>query len=143
MTLKPAQHWSKRTPWDTNRTLWGGWSVSIDGFNSYFAGDTGYNDIYFKQIGERLGPFDLAMIPVGAYAPRYFMSTAHIDSAQVIEIHLDVRAKQSIAIHWGTFQLTIEPILEPRQLLSAEMKRFGLSLEQFQPLRIGDTLIIE
>ena len=142
VTLTPAQHWSKRTPWDTNRTLWGGWAVSIDGFKSYFVGDTGYNDVYFKQIGERLGPFDLAMIPIGAYAPRYFMSPAHIDPAQAIEIHLDVRAKQSIAIHWGTFQLTIEPILEPRQLLHAEMKRRGLPLEQFQPLKIGDTLVI-
>jgi len=82
------------------------------------------------------------MIPIGAYAPRYFMSPAHIDPTQAIEIHLDVRAKQSIAIHWGTFQLTIEPILEPRQLLHAEMKRRGLPLEQFQPLKIGDALVI-
>jgi len=143
VTLTPAQHWSKRTPWDTNRTLWGGWVVEIDDFNSYFAGDTGYSEDYFDQIGERLGPFDLAMIPIGAYAPRYFMAPAHVDPAQAVELHLRVRARRSLPIHWGTFQLTIEPILEPAQLLRAEMARRGLPLEQFNPVKIGETLILD
>jgi N-acyl-phosphatidylethanolamine-hydrolysing phospholipase D len=142
VTMTPAQHWSKRTPWDTNKTLWGGWAVDIAGFKSWFAGDTGYNKRYFKDIGKRLGPFRLAMIPIGAYAPRYFMGNAHVDPAQAIDVHLEVNAQRSLPIHWGTFQLTIEPILEPAQLLVEEMKRRGLDLEQFQPAKIGDTLVL-
>ena len=143
VTLTPAQHWSKRTPWDTNESLWGGWAVDIDGFNSYFAGDTGYNDTYFRDIGRRLGPFRLGMIPIGAYAPRYFMQSAHVDPAEAIDIHLEVGAAQSLPIHWGTFQLTIEPALEPPRLLRAEMARRGLDPEQFEPVKIGDTLILD
>jgi N-acyl-phosphatidylethanolamine-hydrolysing phospholipase D len=143
VTMTPAQHWSKRTPWDTNESLWGGWAVDIDGFKSWFAGDTGYSESYFKDIGQRLGPFRLAMIPIGAYAPRYFMQSAHIDPAQAVDIHLKVKAQQSLPIHWGTFQLTIEPILEPGQLLVEEMNRRDIPLEQFRPAKIGDTLILD
>ena len=143
VTMTPAQHWSKRTLLDTNKSLWGGWSVDIAGFKSWFTGDTGYNDRYFKDIGQRLGPFRLAMIPIGAYAPRYFMGSAHVDPAQAIDIHLEVRAQQSLPIHWGTFQLTIEPILEPPQLLREEMTRRGLPLEQFRPVKIGETLVLD
>lgn len=142
ITFTPARHWSRRGPWDTNQTLWGGWAVDIEGFNSWFAGDTGYNDRYFKEIGARLGPFRLALIPIGAYAPRYFMASAHIDPAQAIDIHLEVGAQQSLPIHWGTFQLTIEPILEPPQLLVEEMQRRGLPIEQFRPVKIGETLVL-
>ena len=135
--------WSRRGPWDTNESLWGGWAINIDGFNSWFAGDTGYNARYFKDIGERLGPFRLAMIPIGAYAPRYFMEDAHIDPAQAVEIHLEVRAQQSLPIHWGTFQLTIEPVLEPAQLLVEEMQRRELNAQQFRPVKVGETLILD
>jgi N-acyl-phosphatidylethanolamine-hydrolysing phospholipase D len=142
ITFTPARHWSRRGMWDTNKTLWGGWAVNIDGFNSWFAGDTGYHARYFTEIGERLGPFRLAMIPIGAYAPRYFMASAHIDPAQEVDIHLEVGAQQSIPIHWGTFQLTIEPILEPQRLLVEEMQQRGLPLEQFRPVKIGETLVL-
>ena len=70
------------------------------------------------------------------------MGRAHVDPAQAIDIHLEVNAQQSLPIHWGTFQLTIEPILEPAQLLVEEMNRRGLDLEQFQPVKIGDTLVL-
>jgi len=143
ITFTPAQHWSRRGLWDNDESLWGGWAVDINGFNSWFAGDTGYNEQYFKDIGRRLGPFRLAMIPIGAYAPRYFMGSIHIDPAQAVEIHLEVGARQSLPIHWGTFQLTIEPILEPAQLLTEEMQRRGLPLDEFRPIRIGETLILD
>jgi N-acyl-phosphatidylethanolamine-hydrolysing phospholipase D len=143
ITFAPAQHWSRRGPWDTNKILWGSWAVNIHGFNSWFAGDTGYHSRYFKDIGERLGPFRLAMIPIGAYAPRYFMESAHIDPAQAVDVHLEVRARQSLPIHWGTFQLTIEPILEPAQLLVEEMQRRELDAGQFRPVKIGDTLVLD
>ena len=143
ITFTPAQHWSRRGLWDTNKSLWGGWAVNIHGFNSWFAGDTGYNAHYFKDIGERLGPFRLAMIPIGAYAPRYFMESAHIDPAQAVDVHLEVRAQQSLPIHWGTFQLTIEPILEPARLLVEEMQRRELPGDQFRPLKVGETLVLD
>ena len=82
------------------------------------------------------------MIPIGAYAPRYFMGSAHIDPAQAVDVHLEVRAQQSLPIHWGTFQLTIEPILEPAALLRAATARRGLPPEAFRPVRIGDTLLL-
>ncbi len=143
VTMTPAQHWSRRTIWDTNMSLWGGWAVDIAGVKSYFVGDTGYNDRYFKEIGSRLGPFRLAMIPIGAYAPRYFMASAHVDPAEAIDLHLEVGAEQSMPIHWGTFQLTIEPILEPAELLLEEMQQRQLPLESFKPLKIGETLILD
>jgi len=143
ITFTPAQHWSRRGLWDTNESLWGGWAVDIDGFNSWFAGDTGYNPVYFNEIGERLGPFRLALIPIGAYAPRYFMASAHIDPAQAVDIHLEVGARQSVPIHWGTFQLTIEPLREPPQLLVEEMQKRGLPPQVFRPLKIGETLVLD
>lgn len=143
VTMTPAEHWSRRTIWDINQTLWGGWAIRIDDFNSYFVGDTGYHPQYFRDIGERLGPFRLALIPIGAYAPRYFMAPAHIDPAQAVDVHLEARAEQSMAIHWGTFQLTIEPILEPKRLLRAELEKRGIPATEFQAVRIGDTLVLD
>ena len=142
VTFTPTQHWSRRGPWDTNKSLWGSWAVDIDGFNSWFAGDTGYHPDYFREIGNRLGPFRLALIPIGAYAPRYYMQTAHIDPAQAVDVHLEVRAQQSLPIHWGTFQLTIEPFLEPAELLVEEMQQRGLPLDQFRPAKIGETRLL-
>ena len=142
VTLTPAEHWSRRTAWDANKTLWGGWTVRIDDFNSYFVGDTGYHPEYFRDIGERLGPFDLALIPIGAYAPRYFMESVHIDPAQAVDVHLEAKAEQSMAIHWGTFQLTIEPILEPRELLESELKNRNIPQSDFRAVKVGDTLIL-
>jgi len=143
VTFTPVEHWSKRTPWDTNESLWGGWAVDIAGFKSWFAGDTGYNDRYFKDIGERLGPFRLAMIPIGAYAPRYFMKDAHVDTAEAVDIHLEVKAQQTLPIHWGTFEMTIEPFLEPPLKLRQEMEKRGLDQNQFKPVKIGQTLILD
>ena len=143
VTLTPAQHWSKRSLWDTNKTLWGGWVVEIDDFRSYFVGDSGYHPTYFRDIGARLGPFDLALIPIGAYAPRYFMSGHHVDPAQAVDIHLEVGSRRSLPIHWGTFQLTLEPLLEPAQLLHAETERRGLPADAFRPVKIGETLILD
>ena len=142
ITFTPSQHWSRRGLWDTNESLWGGWAIDIEGFNSWFAGDTGYHETYFSDIGRRLGPFRLAMIPIGAYAPRYFMASVHIDPARAVDIHLAVGAQQTLPVHWGTFQLTIEPILEPAQLLIDEMNKRGLPAEQFRPVKIGETLVL-
>ncbi len=143
ITFTPAIHWSKRAPWDTNRSLWGSWSVSIDGFRAWFGGDTAYNETQFKEIGHRTGPYHLAMIPIGAYAPRYFMSPQHVNPTEAVMIHKDIRSALSIPIHWGTFQLTHEPFLEPIQLLAEATKAKGLPEGQFKHIKIGETKILK
>uniref|UniRef100_A0AAY4EXV6 N-acyl-phosphatidylethanolamine-hydrolyzing phospholipase D n=1 Tax=Denticeps clupeoides TaxID=299321 RepID=A0AAY4EXV6_9TELE len=103
----PAQHWCKRTPVDDNKTLWGSWTVLGPCNRFFFAGDTGYCSS-FQEIGKRFGPFDLAAIPIGAYLPRAMMKSQHVDPEEAVKIHIDVQAKNSLAIHWGTFALAYE-----------------------------------
>jgi N-acyl-phosphatidylethanolamine-hydrolysing phospholipase D len=143
LTFTPNVHWSKRSPWDTNISHWGAWSVNIDGFKSWFSGDTAYDASVFKEIGERAGPFDMAFIPIGAYAPRYFMSKQHVDPLQAVKIHQDIQSKLSIPIHWATFQLTQEPFLEPPELLLKSLKAAGIEQEKFNPINIGETVTLE
>ncbi len=143
ITFTPSIHWSQRTPWDTNKSLWGAWNVKIDDFNSWFAGDTAYDQNLFKEISRRLGPHQLSFIPIGAYEPRYFMSRQHVDPAQAVLIHKDIKSKQSIPIHWGTFQVTHEPFLEPVKLLEKAMKSAQLPQNQFEAIKIGETFIVK
>ena len=143
ITFTPNQHWSKRTPWDTNESLWGSWAVDIAGFKSWFAGDTGYDQAIFREIGNRAGPFRFAMIPIGAYAPRYFMSASHVDPAEAVEIHVDIKSRQTLPIHWGTFHLTHEPFLEPPELLQQAVEKKGVVADVFKTIKIGETLILE
>lgn len=111
----PSQHWSKRSLFKSFDTLWSSWFIKIGNYKFWFAGDTGYNEIQFKQIGDRYGPFDLAAIPIGAYEPRWFMKNFHVNPEESIFIHKDIKSKKSIGMHFGTFILTTEPILEPAQ----------------------------
>ena len=135
----PAQHWSKRTLSDDNLSLWGGWAVRHPEFSFLFTGDTGYSPD-FADIGARFGGFDLAAIPIGAYAPRWFMQIMHVNPAEAVQIHKDVRARQSMAIHWGTFaNLTDESLYEPPELLARERRKAGLADEEFLVLRHGET----
>ena len=100
----PAQHFSARTPFDRNRTLWCGWVLCPDGGNLYFAGDSGFGS-FFRQIGESLGPMRLALLPVGAYEPEWFMGPVHMTPEQAVETHSLVRAQTTIPMHYGTFSL--------------------------------------
>jgi|SRR5688572_14184791 len=138
-TLVPAQHWSKRTLADTNRSLWGGWVIEGGGLKLVHTGDLGYSrDI--ADVGERLGPFDLALIPIGAYAPRWFMKIHHVDVPEAIQVRSDLRAARAIGMHWGTFEhLTDEPLDEPPQWLARERERAGLAGEAFDVMKIGET----
>ncbi|MBB3228484.1 L-ascorbate metabolism protein UlaG (beta-lactamase superfamily) [Luteibacter sp. Sphag1AF] len=140
-TLVPARHWSARTLWDTNRSLWGGWVMEQDGFRFWFAGDTGYSE-RLAEISERLGPMDLAAIPIGAYAPRWFMGGQHVDPAQAVQLHRDLRCRQSIAIHWGVFELADEPLDEPPRLLAEAMAAGGMGADEFRLLRLGEALAL-
>ena len=135
----PVQHWSKRTLTDENQSLWGGWVVRHRELSFFFAGDTGYS-ADFADIRKRFGGFDLAAIPIGAYAPRWFMKIMHLDPAEAVRVHKDVNARRSLAIHWGTFEnLTDESLYEPPQLLAEERKRAGLVENDFFVLKHGET----
>jgi N-acyl-phosphatidylethanolamine-hydrolysing phospholipase D len=141
VTSVPAQHFSSRTLWDRNRTLWCGWVLQSESETVYFAGDTGYCGT-FREIGERFGPMDLSLIPIGAYAPRWFMKPAHVDPYEAVQIHKDVRSKLSVACHWGTFCLTDEPMDEPPKVLKQALLAAHIPLEDFRVLAIGETLTI-
>lgn len=134
----PAQHFSGRTPWDSNRRLWAGFVVEGPSGRFYFAGDTGYGD-HFARIGERFGPLRLAAIPIGAYEPRWFMSPIHIDPQQAVQAHVDVGSRQTIGIHFGTFRLTDEPWDEPEQLVREHLALRGLEPRTFWLPRHGET----
>ncbi|XP_028667423.1 N-acyl-phosphatidylethanolamine-hydrolyzing phospholipase D isoform X1 [Erpetoichthys calabaricus] len=134
----PAQHWCKRTPTDDNMVLWGSWSVLGPYNRFFFSGDTGYCKV-FEQIGKRFGPFDLAAIPIGAYEPRWFMRCQHIDPEEAVRIHIDVQAKKSLGIHWGTFALAYEFYLDPPVKLKEAMERYGLKQDNFFVLNHGES----
>lgn len=103
----PCQHWSKRTLTDDNKSLWGSWVIKGPKFRFFFAGDTGYCDV-FKKIGIVYGPFDVAAIPIGSYEPRWYMKHQHVNPEEAVQIHQDIRSKFSIAVHWGTFSMSNE-----------------------------------
>ncbi|XP_022081578.1 uncharacterized protein LOC110974316 isoform X2 [Acanthaster planci] len=134
----PTQHWSMRTGLDRCKSLWGSWSVIGPNHSFYFAGDTGYCKA-FKEIGQRYGPFDVAAIPIGAYKPRSFLAPQHVDPTQAVQIHLDVQARQSVAIHWGTFRLGKEHYLAPREDLKIAVEEVGLAGWDFSTLKHGET----
>jgi N-acyl-phosphatidylethanolamine-hydrolysing phospholipase D len=138
----PSQHWSARGLTDRFETLWASWSIKIDDFTLWFAGDTGYNPVQFKQIGEHLDTVDLALIPIGAYAPRWFMQWYHVNPQEAVKIHQDIKPRKSIGMHWGTFPLTAEPPMEPPQRLSEVLSSEGIAAEEFVTLKIGETLLI-
>lgn len=137
----PAQHFAARTPFDRDRTHWCGWVLKSPTRKIYFAGDTGYCPV-FQEIGTRFGGFDLAMIPIGAYRPRWIMRPMHVDPFEAVQIHLDVQARQSVACHWGTFRLTDEPLNEPPAVLRKALAARHLPESCFRALRFGESLLI-
>ena len=142
-TLVPVQHWSKRTLWDANRTLWGGWVVEGGGLKVIHTGDLGYSRDA-RDIGERLGPFDLALVPIGAYAPRWFMKAHHVDVPEALQIQRDLGAARAIGMHWGTFAgLTDEPLDEPPRWLERLRREAGLAPDDFAVMKVGETRPIE
>ncbi|ERL96441.1 putative Zn-dependent hydrolase of beta-lactamase fold [Rhodobacteraceae bacterium HIMB11] len=133
----PVQHWSKRSFFDRNNTLWAGWMMKWDEFSFYFAGDSGYSND-FKETANKLGSPTLAAIPIGAYEPREFMKGAHMDPAEAVKVFSDLDAKYAVGIHWGTFKLTLEPMNEPPRLLKENLERGDHSLQRFRALRHGE-----
>jgi L-ascorbate metabolism protein UlaG (beta-lactamase superfamily) len=138
VTCTPAQHFSARTLRDRNRTLWGGFALKTAAGSIYFAGDSGWCRS-FATIGTRLGPFDLALIPIGAYEPRWFMEAVHMNPDEAVRAHLAVRSRRSIGMHFGTFQLTDEAIDAPLRALADARTSHGVAESDFSTLDFGET----
>ncbi|WP_340599164.1 MBL fold metallo-hydrolase [Bdellovibrio sp. GT3] len=141
-TFAPAQHWTTRTRFDLNQTLWGGWMIKGATRQVYFVGDTGYSPD-FRDIRQRLGAVDVALIPIGAYAPRWFMQKQHNDPAEAVLIHQDLGAQFSLPIHWGTFKLSDEPMSEPPVKLKEALQSAKLPSTVFPVLNRGETFSFE
>ena len=133
----PVQHWSKRSFFDRNKTLWAGWMMRWDEFSFYFAGDSGYSND-FKETARRLGSPTLAAIPIGAYEPREFMKGAHMNPEEAVKVFSDLGAQYAVGIHWGTFKLTLETMNEPPLLLEESLIDKGFSTQSFRALRHGE-----
>lgn len=137
-TALPAIHWSKRTARDTNRTLWAGFALEADGMRIYFAGDTAYGPV-FAEIGERYGPFDYGLVPIGAYEPRAIMAGHHTNPEEAVKIGRDIGAKRLVAMHWGTVMLTDEHPFEPPGRFRVAAGQHGYAEEDVWVMAIGET----
>lgn len=138
--LLPAYHWSARGVTDRRKALWCAFALECgsDG-NIYFAGDTGFvQGATFKAAREKHGPFRLAILPIGAYEPRWFMADQHMDAAEAVAAFELLGAEAAIGCHWGVFQLTAEAIEAPSELLAATLKEKGIAPERFRALRPGE-----
>ncbi|KAH9003533.1 N-acyl-phosphatidylethanolamine-hydrolyzing phospholipase D [Lactarius hatsudake] len=156
LSCAPSQHVSSRTAFDRWHALWAAWVV--DDLRShkkvYFAGDTGYRTVHdgededkvptcpaFAEAGERFGGFNLALLPIGAYQPRAVMSNMHASPADAVRIFKDLKAKKALAMHWGTWVLTTEPVLEPPALLKKECEKAGVGPDDFLIPALGETFL--
>jgi L-ascorbate metabolism protein UlaG (beta-lactamase superfamily) len=139
-TFVPAQHWSRRGLRDVNRTLWGGFIVQGPSGTVYHAGDTALFS-GFAQIGERFPGIDVAMLPIGAYDPPWFMERQHMNPEPAVQAFLDLGARTFAAMHWGTFKLTDEPLDEPPRRLRAEWQRRSLAAAALRIPAIGETIV--
>lgn len=140
LVCTPAQHFSGRFLHDRNQVLWSSWAIVGRRQRLYFAGDTGYFP-GFRDIGERLGPFDIAVLPIGAYRPRWFMHAMHMEPAEAAQSFLDLRGQILLPIHWGTFDLADEPMDEPPQLLVAAADSLEIAPTSVWLLHPGETRI--
>jgi N-acyl-phosphatidylethanolamine-hydrolysing phospholipase D len=141
VTATPAQHFSSRTHFDRNRSHWCGFALAAARHRVYFAGDTGYHPD-FPEIGRRLGPFDLSLIPIGAYEPRWFMRPVHVNPEEAVRAFVDLGGREGgvmAGIHWGTFKLTDEPMDEPPVRTRAAWAAAGLPAERLWIPRHGET----
>lgn len=134
----PSQHWSARGLFDENRALWASWAVLGEKRRVYFSGDTGAF-AGFAAIGRALGPFDLALLPIGAYEPARMMQPVHLNPEEAALAARDLRARRTLGIHWGTYDLTDEPLDEPPRRFRAALGAAGLADEQGWVFRIGET----
>lgn len=138
----PAQHFSGRRGYDKNRTLWASWVIKGQSAKIYFGGDSGYFPGYVK-IGSQYGPFDIAILPIGAYLPRWFMRPMHLNPADAVQAYLDLKADIFIPSHWGTFDLADEPLDEPPLKLKEEIRKVALDSTKFWIMQHGEYRIFK
>ena len=149
-TLTPAQHWSSRGAGDRHQTHWGAWAVTVPDLHWYFAGDTGYLKDFVdtaarfapQHTAAQGGGFDLALIPLGAYQPRWFLAAQHVNPEEALQVHLDLQAKRSVGIHWGTFELSDESLDQPPKDLAAAREAKNLAPGDFSVISIGETRVL-
>ena len=141
ITFTPAQHWSGRSLGGRNRTLWGGFAIETTERRAMFAGDTGYWR-HFREIRARFGRMDLALLPIGAYEPRWFMADQHMDPDEAVRAHLDLEARLSVGMHFGCFQLTDEGIDAPVLALEQARQTHGVLREAFRAPETGETIML-
>jgi N-acyl-phosphatidylethanolamine-hydrolysing phospholipase D len=142
VTLLPAVHWSKRSLWDTNKTLWGNFLIEYKGKKILFASDTGYGNIY-KELGNKYGPIDVSFINIGAYnfypmMPVKDKSIYHTNPEEALQIGKDLNSKKVVGMHWGTVVLSLEPIMEPPKRFKDSAKSFGYSKDDAIIFKIGE-----
>ena len=140
LTLTPARHWSNRLGGARNGRLWGGFAIRTAEARVFFAGDTAYDGTMFRDIRQNLGAPDLAMIPIGAYAPRWFMAEQHCNPAEAVQIHREIGAALSLGMHWGTFPLTDDGFDEPPRELARALAAAGLRETDFVVCAPGETV---
>jgi L-ascorbate metabolism protein UlaG (beta-lactamase superfamily) len=141
VTLVPTRHWSARNLSDRNMSLWASFVIEAPGVGIYFVGDSSYGDgHHFRDARERHGPFNLAILPIGAYEPRWFMSDQHMNPAESVQAFIDCGAELALAHHYGTFQLTDEPIDAPLVALAEALKAAAIPAERFGALLPGQVL---
>ena len=138
ITFLPAVHWSKRSLTDTNKTLWGSFLINYKGKKILFACDTGYGNIY-KELGKKFGPIDLTMINIGAYdfRPMFDKSVYHTTPEEALEVSRDLNSKKVLGMHWGTFVLSLEPIMEPPVKFKDNAEQYGFKKEDALIFKIG------
>ncbi|MFP5458977.1 MAG: MBL fold metallo-hydrolase [Bacteriovoracia bacterium] len=137
-TFLPAQHWSARWLWDKNESLWGAWGIDVEGVKLYHAGDTGLGP-HFKETRERFGTPDLAMLPIGAYEPRWFMKEMHMNPSDAVEAFKILGAKRAVGMHFATFQLTDEEWDRPVRDLAQALEAQQVPPEAFFAPTIGES----
>ena len=147
ITFVPAVHWSKRSLWDTNKTLWGSFIIDYKGIKIFFACDTGYGNIY-KDLGKKYGPIDLTFINIGAYnfypmAPVKDKSIYHTNPEEALQIGRDLNSKKILGMHWGTVVLSLEPILEPAKRFKESAHQFGYKPDDAIIFKIGQVENLE
>jgi L-ascorbate metabolism protein UlaG (beta-lactamase superfamily) len=142
ITVTPAQHWSNRLIFDRRKTLWGGCALRVpDAPLVYFAGDTGYAP-FFTTVRERLGAPDIALMPIGAYEPRWFMLPMHMNPADAVRAHQDVGARHSIATHHSYFRLANDGFEAPARLLADARAAAGVPPDDFRVLDVGESVVL-
>lgn len=137
-TLVPTYHWSARGAFDRRMALWCSFIIENGATKIFHVGDTGYHDgSLYEVLGAEYGPFDLAVLPIGAYEPRWFMSDNHMNPEEAVKVMQSLKAKAALGHHWGTFQLTDEGVERPPEALKVALAAAGLPEERFRPMRPG------